>query len=116
MKLPRVFYFLGIFSICLSSAYATNGFHPAGQGAKARGMAGAGVAYPQEAMASFINPASSVYVPDELDIGVRLFAPFRSYQANTGTGPFPVLPGKVKSKSNYFVIPEIAYTSWKGEE
>jgi long-chain fatty acid transport protein len=38
-------------------AGATNGYLPHGYGMKALGMGGAGIAYPQDAIAAAVNPA-----------------------------------------------------------
>ena len=110
-SMSRFVLILGLFcSLLLSSLYATNGLHCTAPGNKSRGMVGAGVAFPQEALSAAINPAGMVKVPNEVDLGVRVFVPIRSYTATTGTGPMPVVPGKVKSGSEVFVIPEIAYS------
>lgn len=100
---------LGLICLLQPSLYATNGLHCAAPGNKSRGMVGAGVAFPQEALSAAINPAGMTAVPNELDVGVRVFVPIRSYTATTGTGPMPIAPGKVKSGSEVFVIPEIGY-------
>ena len=39
-------------------ANATNGYFLLGAGSKNRGMAGAGIAFPQDSMASAVNPAN----------------------------------------------------------
>ena len=43
------------------NVFATNGMWMIGYGAKATGMGGAGVAYPQDAMAAAYNPASRIF-------------------------------------------------------
>ena len=44
------------------SAQATNGYFSIGYGAKARGLAGAVTALPQDSMAAAVNPAGIAFV------------------------------------------------------
>jgi long-chain fatty acid transport protein len=93
-------------------ASATNGYFSHGYGTKNKGMAGAGVALPQDAMATATNPAGMVWVGDRMDLGAALFSPRRSYsESNTTTGMaggFVVATRDQNSDSNYFLIPHFA--------
>lgn len=109
-----------LFSCDASSALATNGYFSHGLGVKNKGMAGAGTAMPQEAIAVSMNPASSVLLGDHFELGMALFSPRRSYtaldsQANGQGGAFTIGPGEVKSGSNNFLIPYVA-RSWTRSE
>lgn len=98
-------------------ANATNGYFKIGAGSKNRGMAGAGIAYGQDAMAGAINPASLASVNDRIDVGVELFKPKRKGQVDatgmdtSAVGPIPgytPLAGQnsnEKSRSNAFFLP-----------
>ena len=58
-------------------AGATNGYLPHGYGMKALGMGGAGIAYPQDAIAAAINPAGMAMVGNRIDFGLSWFHPTR---------------------------------------
>ena len=58
-------------------AQATNGYFKIGYGSKNRGMAGAGIAYGQDSLASAINPAALVGMGDRIDAGLEIFNPKR---------------------------------------
>jgi len=95
----------------ISSAFATNGYLSHGYGIKSRGLAGAGVALPQETLIAATNPAGISFLGNRVDASVALFSPQRSYEVTgTPTGPFPLANGKVDSDSEYFVIPEMGAT------
>ena len=120
-------------------AHATNGYFMHGYSTKNKGMAGAGAALSQDAMAAAVNPAGMAFVERRVDLGLQLFSPSpRSYTA-TGVPPFnvgdpitaqpfgtfpPICPdptsvpcrtafsvnaGKVESENDVFVIPHFAY-------
>ncbi len=59
------------------SALATNGNQPVASGQSARGVAGAGIAYPQDTIAALINPAAGVHIGNRVDAGLELFRPDR---------------------------------------
>lgn len=90
------------------AAQATEGYFQYGYGARQGALGGAGVADSRDAMSLSLNPAGLVDVGRQLQIGGALFAPFRSYGA---TGTSLVAPGSFDSNSNYFVVPNIAYSS-----
>ena len=118
---------------------ATNGYFSHGYSTKEKGLAGAGVAFSQDAMASATNPAGMAYVGERMDIGAAIFSPSRKYtvtgatapngmpvltgpstcnplftQPVTGacTPPFSVNPGSVDSENELFLIPHFAY-NWQ---
>jgi len=83
-----------------SVAGATNGYFLIGYGTKARGMAGAGVAYAQDGLAAAYNPAGMIGLSDRFDIGGDLFMPKRSVYHNSAA-----LPADAKSKGDFYPIP-----------
>ena len=101
-------------SCFLHSAYATNGYSPTGFGTINKGMAGAGVALPQDAMAAATNPAGMGLVGNRTDVGVALFSPSdRGYTANTmdgvPVGQEPITSGTYYSNNDYFLIPHFGW-------
>jgi long-chain fatty acid transport protein len=101
-------------------ALATNGYFTHGLGTKNKALAGAGTAYPQEAIAASVNPASAVLLGDSFGVGVSVFSPRRSYTAsgslaNGQGGAFTIGAGEVESGSEYFPIPYLAKT-WAASE
>lgn len=94
-----------------TAANATNGYFAHGYGTKDKGMAGAGVALPQDAMAAATNPAGMVWVGHRFDLGAAIFSPRRQYTVSGNPSPppaFGLAPGTVKSDKNYFLIPHFA--------
>lgn len=78
---PRI---AGRMALCLVAglpvtARATEGYFALGYGTAQRGLAGAGVAFSQDAMSGAINPASVAAVGHELSFGLELFAPSREF-------------------------------------
>jgi long-chain fatty acid transport protein len=113
MSFFRQLLLICLLAIFISPAFATNGYLAHGYGIKSRGMAGAGVALPQEALSAAINPAGIVFVGDRLEINAALFSPRRSYEVtgNPSASPQSALaPGKVDSGREYFVLPEAGAT------
>lgn len=103
-----------------SSAFATNGYFTHGTGTKNKGMAGAGIATPEDAISIANNPAAALFGTGQLDIGAAVFSPLRSYTssaslANGNGGAFTIGPNNLDSDRNYFVIPHVAY-GWKLSE
>ena len=100
-----------------TTSFATNGYFAHGYSTNSNGLAGAGVALPQDSMASATNPAGMVWVDQSLDVGAAYFSPHRQYTVN-GAGAaapfpnFPLLPGTVESDSNDFYIPHFG-VNWK---
>lgn len=85
-----------------SAAFATNGMFMIGYGAKATGMGGAGVAFPQDAMAVAYNPASITAVGEmRLDATLEIFHPPRAVAADN------TISTDVRSKDDWYPIPAI---------
>ena len=100
-------------TIAPGAALATNGYFAHGYGTKNKGMAGAGVALPQDAMAAATNPAGMVWVGDRMDIGAALFSPRREY-TSSASGSGATLQNAfgganaAESDSDYFLVPHLA--------
>ena len=90
---------------------ATNGYFLIGYGSKARGMAGAGVAYPQDGLAAAYNPAGMAEVKTRFDIGGDIFAPELAVKHNSA-----VLPADEKSHGRYFPVPAMGGTYTYNDE
>jgi len=101
----------------LTAAQATNGYSPTGFGTANKGLGGAGVALPQDALAGATNPAGMLYVGNRLDLGAAIFAPDRGFTADNNAGPPPmapgdpssVPPGTYDSRNDYFLIPHFGW-------
>lgn len=89
-------------------AHATEGYFQPGYSAVQKSLAGANVAQPEDAMTIADNPAGLAWVDSQFQVGLSLFSPKRQYQV-TG-GPGFVAPGTVKSGSDYFPVPGLAYS------
>lgn len=59
-------------------ALATNGYFSHGYGAPSQGLAGVGIALPQDALAAATNPAGTAAVGNRVDLGLTVFVPRRS--------------------------------------
>lgn len=101
-------------AVVAPSAFATNGYFAHGYSTAEKGLAGAGVAYSHDALASATNPAGLVKVGARMDIGAALFNPNREYTADipagtplipSGFNPFPIEPGTYESSHDVFLIP-----------
>ncbi|MES9848664.1 MAG: hydrocarbon degradation protein, partial [Candidatus Thiodiazotropha sp.] len=65
------------------TAHATNGYSPTGFGTTNKGMAGTGVAFPQDTLAAATNPAGMVLLGHRTDLGMAFFSPSdRGFTAN----------------------------------
>ena len=111
-------------------AEATNGYFKIGYGSKNRGMAGAGMAYGQDSLASAINPAALAGIGqnDRIDFGLEIFNPRRSGAVDArglATPPFPppfgngiALTGRRASQDSgaeEFAIPSMGFSNtWGG--
>jgi long-chain fatty acid transport protein len=101
-------------SLAAPSAFATNGYFAHGYGTKNKGLSGAGVALPQDAMAAATNPAGMVFVGDRMDIGLAFFSPNREYTVSGASGPvappnFNLVNGTAESDNTLFYIPHLGY-------
>jgi len=98
-----------------STAFATNGYFGHGYSTTEKGMAGAGVAYSQDSLASATNPAGLVNVGNRFDIGIALFSPHREYEVKGQPammeGTFPIAEGNYSSDNTAFAIPNVG-ASW----
>ena len=101
---------------CLAPALAqaTNGYFSHGYGIKAKGMAGVGIALPQDAMAAATNPAGMAFVGNRMDLGLDIFMPRRESEitGNGGIPPFgiPSLDGNYSGDgASTFYVPEFGY-------
>jgi len=95
------------------AAHATNGYFSHGYGVKAKGMAGAGVALPQDALAAATNPAGMVRVGSRWDAGAEVFVPDRTATTAWGTafnGTSTTYDGNGSGYGeSWFLIPEFGY-------
>ena len=100
--------------VFITSSYATNGYFAHGTGIKNRALAGAGVAFPQDAMAGATNPAGMAFVGNRFDVGSVLFFPDREYEssgslANGFGGAFTVGTDSETSGDKSFLIPSFGF-------
>jgi len=103
------------------AAHATNGYFAHGYGIKAKGMAGAGVAYSQDSLAAATNPAGMVRVGNRWDAGAEIFAPDRTATTAWGSGAgFPTSTTYDGNGSGFgeswFLIPEFGYNQMVGNK
>ncbi len=90
------------------SAWATNGYFQHGYGVKSQGMAGVGIALPQDAIAAATNPAGMAFIGDRLDIGAVWFRPMRGADIS-GNNPFLPAGAYEANETNNFILPEFGY-------
>lgn len=106
--IPAVALGMGLTLASTGTAFATEGYFQHGWGARHGALAGAGVADGRDASAAALNPASLVNAGNQLQIAATLFSPRRK---TTGTGEPGLAPlGEVESVTNYFLVPNIAYS------
>jgi long-chain fatty acid transport protein len=95
--------------LATTAAWATNGYLIHGIGTRSKALAGAGVAFPMDALAAGTNPAGMAFVGKRYDIGVGIFNPNREYKVEGGPSGFPgtfgLIPGTVESDSDTFFVP-----------
>ena len=103
---PRLFV-CAFASLLSAAAGATNGYSPTGFGTTNKGLAGAGVALPQDALAAATNPAGMVHLGHRLDVGAALFMPKRSFTANSDGGAID--PGTYDSNNDLFLVPHFGW-------
>lgn len=87
--------------LAASPVHATDGYFDYGYGVKAKGIGGAGVAFPQDRIAPATNPAGLAFVDDGLDFGLTYFEPDRS--AKIGGSNFD------GNGTKNFIIPDIGF-------
>jgi long-chain fatty acid transport protein len=88
------------------AASATNGYFSHGVGIKAKGMGGATLAVPQDALAGGNNPAALAFLGDRFDVGVDWFRPDRGSEI-AGNMSDPVNGVYDANGTEAFFIPEI---------
>ena len=110
-------------ALCLAvpaTSFATNGYFSHGYSTKSKGMAGATVALPEDALASATNPAGNVWVGDRIDLGLALFSPHRDYTANGFSTPppagFGITDGNYDSSNELFLIPSFGWNTMIGND
>lgn len=121
MKFTKVFAFMALAGLA-GNAHATNGYFAHGYGMSAKGMGGAGIAYPQDTLAAATNPAGMVHVGNRFDIGLEIFAPDRGFNLGDGgifdSGFNPVGLGPAAASydgsgsgamESWFPVPELGY-------
>jgi len=88
--------------------HATDGYFSHGYGVKAQGIAGVGIALPQDGLAAATNPAGTALVGNRVDVGLTWFVPNRGAEIQGNAfGPDASYDGN--GKKNFF-IPDIGYT------
>ncbi|RJF88869.1 hypothetical protein D3874_19370 [Oleomonas cavernae] len=103
---------VGIGLLCLAGscpAGAASGLLLDGVGGKEKGMAGAGLALPQDGVAVINNPATSGLVRSQISFGgTALFASPEADVSGAGSGLFPQEPGTADGDERWFGIPYMA--------
>lgn len=95
----------------IPNATASNGLFALGYGAKQVGIAGSGVAFPQDALIAAINPAGVVFVGEQNNTNLQYFSPSRGYTVDGPMGASGPLPGPtVYSDSEIFFIPSAGFS------
>jgi long-chain fatty acid transport protein len=114
MKLKTTMGALALAGLTLPGvAMATNGYFSHGYGMKAKGMAGVGIALPQDALAAATNPAGMAFVGDRLDVGLDWFRPIRGSEIVPNLLP-PVTGSFNGNDQKNFFIPEFGYNKMLG--
>lgn len=114
MKLNKIAALIAI-AAASGSAFATNGYFAHGYGMKAKGMAGVGIALPQDGLAAATNPAGMVMVGDRLDLGVDWFKPNRGAEiVGTVAGGGGMNGSHDGNGDSSFLVPEFGYNKMLG--
>ncbi len=97
--------------------WATNGYFTHGTGTKNKGMAGSGLAMPEDAISVANNPAAALANTGKYDLGIAIFSPRRHYETsesmlNGQFGSFTIGPNNIESDNDLHFIPHMA-GSWK---
>jgi long-chain fatty acid transport protein len=106
--------FTAIATLLLTTpVWATNGYFTHGIGTKNKGMAGSGLAMPEDAISVANNPAAALANAGKYDLGIAIFSPLRHYETGDSMadgygGAFTIGPNDIDSESNYFFIPHMA--------
>jgi len=94
-------------------ALATSGYFSQGYSMKEFGMAGVGIALPQDSLAAATNPAGMAMVGDRFDVGLEWFKPNRS---TTITAPNPGAGNYDGNGRSNFFIPNLGYNKMVGSD
>jgi long-chain fatty acid transport protein len=114
MRLKRLIGVLAAMTVVTPGvALATNGYFSHGYGMKAKGMAGVGIALPQDGLAAATNPAGMAFVGDRLDVGVDWFRPIRSSEIAGSVMPALNTDYNGSDQKN-FLVPEFGYNKMLG--
>jgi len=102
---------LGLSALAASTVHATDGYFDYGYGVQAKGIGGAGVAFPQDGLAPASNPAGAAFLDNRLDAGLTYLNPNRTA---TSTANGVTYSG---NGIENFYIPEIGFkhsinTNW----
>jgi long-chain fatty acid transport protein len=92
---------IGLTALAASRALATDGYFDYGYGTQAKGIGGAGVAFPQDSLAPAANPAGIAFLENRFDLGLTYFQPDRS--ASLGPNNYD---GNGKEQ---FYLPELGF-------
>jgi long-chain fatty acid transport protein len=104
-------HFIALLILFLGSSpvFATNGYFMIGYGAKSIGLAGAGVALPQDRLVGALNPAGVGRVEDGYDAGLRVLAAIRNASIDCrGIGACDQVV-KDRSARDLFAIPNFGW-------
>ena len=90
------------------TALAGSGLLPSSTDASSKGLAGAGMAMPRDAMAMSENPAAIAFVDNTVVGGAAILIGRPEFSGDgPGSGPFPLEPGTLRTE-RVFVIPHTA--------
>lgn len=97
-----------------SRLLATDGYFDTGYGAKAQGIGGAGVAFPQDALAPATNPAGISFVENRFDVGLEYFRPIRNTEVTGNQAPSNNISYDASDDKNFF-IPSLGFNHQVGD-
>lgn len=89
------------------AASATNGYFSHGYGVRSQGVAGVGIALPQDGLAAAANPAGTAFVGNRLDVEASLFRPDRG--ASIHGNAYGADGDYSANGKRHFVIPGLGY-------
>lgn len=93
--------------LATATAQATDGYFTHGYGIEAKGRGGTSFAVTGDAFGGANNPATMAFAGDQFALGIDLFSPRREAE-RSGLGPG--LDGRSVSGSNWFPMPEFAWS------
>jgi long-chain fatty acid transport protein len=101
--MERLAFGLAVVVMLPAAVLATNGYFSHGVGMKAKGMGGAAVALPQDALAVGTNPAGAAYIGNRFDVGVDWFRPDRGSEITGNLFPGADGAYDANGKQDFFV-------------